>query len=454
MKAREPRPSRAPKKTQRERLIEAMTALCAQVGYRSVSIAQVSSRAGVSSATFYEQFDSKEACLLAAYQAAAERLLAEGLLLASDDDWPTAAGDTLRRLAAALQQEPNAGRLLFVETLAGVPHIRDSRRAVLAAFEQRAQQFLDSAPAASYTLDVPAIALVGAVRNIVARHLRTYAEDQLPALADDAVRWLRSYAVAPGSERWSTGPGALLPKPPKRAPRPAAGGPPRRLPRGRHGLPASVIARSQRTRIIYATAEMMMAKGYASTTVADIVAAAGVSRDVFYGHFADKQNAFLEAQQHPTQYILDTCAAAFFSVREWPERVWRFIDALIQMIVENPAISHLRLVECYAAGPDAIRRAEEITRSFTVFFEEGYGYRSRARELPRLCSQAITGAIFEVIQRHVAHGDADGLQRRLPQITYIAIAPFIGPEQAIGTVERLSRPAGRGRIEPRALATR
>ncbi len=61
-----------------------------------------------------------------------------------------------------------------------------------------------------------------------------------------------------------------------------------------------------------------MAKGYASTTVADIVAAAGVSRDVFYGHFADKQNAFLEAQQHPTEYILDTCAAAFFSVRESP----------------------------------------------------------------------------------------------------------------------------------------
>jgi AcrR family transcriptional regulator len=199
---------------------------------------------------------------------------------------------------------------------------------------------------------------------------------------------------------------------------------------------------------------VMMSKGYADATVADIVAAAGVSRDVFYEHFTDKQNAFLEAQQHPTQHILDTCAAAFFSAREWPERVWKFIDALIQMIVENPAISHLRLVECYAAGPDAIRRAEEITRSFTVFFEEGYSCRSHARELPRLCSQAITGAIFEVIQRHVARGDPDGLQRRLPQIAYIAIAPFIGPEQAISTVERLSRPTGRGRFEPRALATR
>ena len=69
------------------------------------------------------------------------------------------------------------------------------------------------------------------------------------------------------------------------------------------------------------------------------------------------------------------------------------------MIAENPAISHLRLVECYAAGPEAIRRAEEITRSFTIFLEEGYGYRPEAQRLPKLTTQAIAGGVFEMIQR-------------------------------------------------------
>jgi AcrR family transcriptional regulator len=182
----------------------------------------------------------------------------------------------------------------------------------------------------------------------------------------------------------------------------------------------------------------MMAKGYADATIADIVASAGIARDVFYEHFTNKQHAFLEAQQHPTQYILDICAEAYFSAQEWPERMWNLLETLIRLIVANPPISHLRLVECYAAGGAAIRRAEEITRSFTMFWEEGYHYRENARSVPRLCSQAITGAIFEVIQRHIAEGEPDGLAAHIPQLTYVAIAPFTGAREAIALVEQIS----------------
>jgi AcrR family transcriptional regulator len=432
------------KRTQRERLLDAMVELSSSAGYQSVSIAQVSSRAGVSSATFYEQFDGKEDCLVAAYLGVAERVLVQmepvsADSITSEKDWSEAARVALGRLLGAVQRDPDGGRVLYIESMAGGPRMLEERRRVLGEFEQRAQDFLDSTPAAGSVLDVPATALVGATRAIVSRHLRTDAEDELPDLADDLVKWLQAYGVPTGRPRWSTSARALLPA--KRASRASKSVQPRhavqRLPRGRHGLPAGVVARSQRTRIIYGTAEVMTAKGYANATVSDIVAAAGVARDVFYEHFTDKHHAFLEAQQHPTQHILDTCAAAYFAAERWPERVWHGLRTLIELIVENPALSYLRLVECYAAGPEAIRRAEEITRSFTIFLEEGYGYRQQARELPRLSSQAIAGAIFEVIRRHIARDDASGLVRRLPELTYVAIAPFTGPAEAVVLLEDL-----------------
>jgi len=74
-------------------------------------------------------------------------------------------------------------------------------------------------------------------------------------------------------------------------------------------------------------------------TVADIVAKAGVARDVFYEHFTDKQHAFLEAQQHPVQHIVDTCASAYFSVPDWPERVWNGLDSLLKLIASAPSMS-------------------------------------------------------------------------------------------------------------------
>lgn len=428
----------APKPTQRERLVDAMIEVSAQAGYQDVSIAQVSSHAGVSSATFYQQFDGKEDCLLAAYRAVAKRVFGQmPPVVVGDGDWSDAANVALSALLSALQSNLDAGRVLFIEARAAGPRLREEHKRVVEAFELRAEEFLQSAPRDGETLDVPVAALVGAVRSIVSRHLRTHAEDDLPLLLEDMLTWMGSYAIPAGQVRWSTGPHALLPVAQEPSPAPGARAP-ARLPRGRHGLPAGVVARSQRTRIIYGTAEVMMAKGYANATVTDIVAAAGISRDVFYQHFTNKQHAFLEAQQHSTQNILDACAAAYFTAEDWPERLWNGLELLIGLIAEHPALSRLRLVECYAAGPAAIRRAEEITRSFTIFLEEGYGYRPQARGLPRLCSQAISGAIFEPIQRHIARGNAAALPRRLPQLAYIAIAPFTGPEEAIELVEQIS----------------
>jgi AcrR family transcriptional regulator len=429
-----------------------MIELAAEDGYHRVSVARVSSHAGVSSATFYEQFSSKENCMLAAYRKAGERIFGPMRAAARIADGALGAGDrldvirdSLASLLGAVANDPQAARVVFVEGIAGGAQLREMSRRSLDLVELRTEVFLDEWPEDGSALDIPPTALVGAVRNIVSRRLRIHAGDLLPELIDDLLAWISCYERGGSKRRWSTGPGALLrlpptgdgEAPPAIVPRAIAPAPPR-LPRGRHGLPAGAVMRSHRTRIIAATAEVTMAKGYASTTVADIVASAGVARDVFYEHFTDKEHAFLEAQQHPTQYIIDRCAEAYFKNASWPERVWDYLQALVSMIVENPAISHLRLVECYAAGPAAIRRAEEITRSFAIFLEEGYRLDAASRELPRLSSEAITGAIYEIVQRHVARGNTSALPARLPQLAYIVLAPFIGATEAIEHVRELS----------------
>src|SRR6476659_5078578 len=69
----------------------------------------------------------------------------------------------------------------------------------------------------------------------------------------------------------------------------------RPLPRGPHSLSRDEVVASQRGRMIEAMAETVAEKGYAATTVADVVARAGVSRKTFYEHFADREECFLAA---------------------------------------------------------------------------------------------------------------------------------------------------------------
>ncbi len=75
-----------------------MVELSAQAGYQAVSIAQVSSHAGVSSATFYEQFENREDCLLAAYRAANERTFDRMRRVMGDRDWAHATREAFQEL--------------------------------------------------------------------------------------------------------------------------------------------------------------------------------------------------------------------------------------------------------------------------------------------------------------------------------------------------------------------
>jgi AcrR family transcriptional regulator len=429
-------PLSVPRASQRERLIDAITELAGQHGYQHLSIAQISSRAGVSSATFYEQFADREECLLAAYTDLTGRTLATMGSLPRGE-WAGAVRPAFTELMRSVQEDPDAGRVMFVEALAGGPAVRDAVRRLLDGLERNGEALLDNAPADGMTLDIPARALIGGVRHVVARHLRTHNEDRLPQLAEALLAAMACYAVEPGAGRWSVGPGALL-GPAAAGPEPVAPPELARLPRGRHGLPPGTVLRNQRARILQATAAVTMEKGYANATVAEIVAEAGVAKEAFYRHFSDKEEAFLAAQEAPEQQMLDALVRAYFSAEEWPERVWGALRTLLVAIAANPVMAHLRLVECYAAGAMAAQRGEEQTRSFTIFLEEGYRTGPQASALPRLVPQTIAGGIMEIVRHEVGERRTLELPRRLPQLTYIAVAPFLGPAEAIATVRALA----------------
>src|SRR3954452_15441719 len=88
-------------------------------------------------------------------------------------------------------------------------------------------------------------------------------------------------------------------------------------------LEAALPAETQRARMLEATARAVASKGYAKTTVADVVALAGVSRRTFYEDFADKEECFLATYEVAARSLVAAVGAA---VREsgqsdWHERV-------------------------------------------------------------------------------------------------------------------------------------
>src|SRR3954470_7596658 len=91
------------------------------------------------------------------------------------------------------------------------------------------------------------------------------------------------------------------------------------LPRPRFVNTREELRASQRGRLICAIADSVAAKGYAATSVADVLALAGVSRRTFYEHFEDKEACFLAAYDSGAEAIFEAMADAVEPGFTWQE---------------------------------------------------------------------------------------------------------------------------------------
>lgn len=424
---------------QRTRILNGMTQAVARREYTDATVAQAVAYAGVSRSTFYEHFADKEECFLAVFRELAPVLAGELLQAVRDVPWAEK-----QRAMLSVVLDPSKSdtamhwRLLLTQSRAGEPRIRAERDRFMGTLEQAMESLLDAPPEGAPTLDIPPKALLGGVRSVVSVRRYTHEVDDQGQLLDDLDAWVRAYAVAPGHPRRDSATWLKLGQSlchcaseqgePERA----------RLPRGRNRLPASVVASEHHNRIVNAAARTIRANGYTATTIADIVAAAGISRGVFYGQFQNKQEVFLATQTVVLQKGLTLASSAFFTGRGWPEQVWNGLDALFGYLASVPDLAHLMLIEPYAAGRAALDRLIDTMRTLSLFLEEGYHRGTDAERLPRTCSDAIAGAIQELMCHTAEQERIPQLRELLPQAVYVATAPFLGPIQAREIVDRLT----------------
>ena len=91
-------------------------AIVAEKGYAATTVADLTKRAGISRTTFYELFEDKEACFLAAYDNAVDVLVRRiSVAYESEERWPDRARAGLRTLLEALASDPAQARLALVD---------------------------------------------------------------------------------------------------------------------------------------------------------------------------------------------------------------------------------------------------------------------------------------------------------------------------------------------------
>ncbi len=154
---------------QRARLLAAITDVACERGVSNVTVAHVVERAGVSRRTFYELFEDREDCFLAAFDEAVAHTL-RWVLDAYDPDakWEVRIRAALTSLLSFLDVEHNAGWLLIVGSLGAGAKVLERRKRVLAQLVAVVEEgATESRSGASEPLSLVAEGVVGGVLAVV-----------------------------------------------------------------------------------------------------------------------------------------------------------------------------------------------------------------------------------------------------------------------------------------------
>ena len=176
--------------SQRERLLAAIADQVAANGYRGTTITEVVKAASVSTRDFYELFDGKEDCFLAAFdvvRAHLEDLI--GAAVATASDWPHQVIAALRATLEFFAGEPSLARFCLLEAVSATPAIAIRfREAVLDASPGLAEGRAELAQSDSI-LPETEDAILGGIVSLATRSIIANETDKLPELLPDLVEF-------------------------------------------------------------------------------------------------------------------------------------------------------------------------------------------------------------------------------------------------------------------------
>ncbi len=163
-------------------------------------------------------------------------------------------------------------------------------------------------------------------------------------------------------------------------------------------------------------AELVGHDGYTVTTVAKVLALAGVSRKAFYQHFANKQECFLAAYDAIAAEGRREVSRAYEAAANPAEGAQLAIAKLFERAIDTPGNVRLVLVEAGVVGQAGIERREQLMSEYEGLLRDMLGLSPGPGAVPNPVLRGIVGGLNGVLHAHVRSGRLEQLRELIPHM--------------------------------------
>jgi AcrR family transcriptional regulator len=406
---------------QRARLFAVMIDNVARRGYSATTIRELCALAGVSRATPYALFGSKEQLFLDTYDLVVRRAHKRvKTAYLAEPAWMDRLHSGLRVFLREVVEEPNAARLALVEALGAGPAALQRMERASKAFEQMVSSTFLASPDRIMLPPLIAKGIVGGMARVARQRLVDGRITELPDSIEELLQWMLAYHSPAGA--------ALTGRPAKRPP-------------ANRSL-ASLCAPTdeERGRMLRAAMAVAAKHGYQNLTIDGIARGARVSIDTVFDAF-DKgtEECFMEAYDIFGMAVATAAATATLPYTPWPDAVHAGLRALMSTLAGDPVFARIAFVEIFSVGPAGVAHRSQLIQSFRDLLMRRAPVGQRP---PEIIAEAIVGAVWEIAHHYVVEDAIHRLPELADHAAYLVLAPAIGGDEAMNCIRRITTSAG------------
>jgi AcrR family transcriptional regulator len=205
---------------------------------------------------------------------------------------------------------------------------------------------------------------------------------------------------------------------------------PQSLPRGRHGLPRELIVENQRARLLSGMIETVAEQGYGKATIANVIAAAKVSRKTFYESFDNREDCYRAAYEASFDFLREQVTAGSSQV-EWPDSVRGGLAAFLESLGAHPLLAAFFLISPAGVGDEIADRHHAAIRELVEVLLAKLPAQPGGDAATEIRTEALAGGLSRLATMKVNGGEAEDLPALLPDLVELFLRPYLGTAEAV-----------------------
>jgi AcrR family transcriptional regulator len=169
-----------------------------------------------------------------------------------------------------------------------------------------------------------------------------------------------------------------------------------------------------RRRALAALAASVGERGYAASSVGDVLRRARMSRRTFYDLFDNRAECFLAAYDHARRGAFARLDHHRDPDASWADHLAHTLTDVLEYLAARPDYARLLVVDSVSVGPPGVERHERTMRELAQLLTRCHPHRESAQL--RLRCEASVGAVHRIVHARIVEGRARELPALAPQL--------------------------------------